>query len=202
MNHEPRAEALLERWFGHATDDPVAAREHNKTWFLANPAFDDLLRAQFGDLPARLRSGEYSHWRSDPRTALARILALDQIPRNVFRGSPAAFAFDALAQEAAIEAVACGFDHILHPLEAVFVYLPFEHAENMDLQRRSVEHFSALRARSPTMLADLFDSYLDYARRHATVVAQFGRFPHRNAIVGRAATAAEDAYLAGGGQRF
>lgn len=202
MTYEPRAEALLELWFGDAARDPDTARERNKTWFQASAPFDELLRSQFGDLPARLRSGEFAHWRNDPRTALARILALDQIPRNVFRGLPAAFAFDALAQEAAIEAVGRGYDHVLHPLEAVFVYLPFEHAENMDLQRQSVERFRQLRERSPAALADLFDSYLDYAQRHANVVAQFGRFPHRNATVGRPATAAEDAYLEGGGQRF
>lgn len=202
MTDDVRAHALLDLWFGDALLDPAAARERNKTWFQATPSFDELLRSRFVDLPNRLCAGEFARWRSTPRTALARIVALDQIPRNVFRGTPAAFAFDALAQEAAIEAVERQFDRALRPIEAVFVYLPFEHAENEELQQRSIELFSALRKRSPAALDDLFDSYVDYAQRHANVITQFGRFPHRNATLGRAETAAEAAYLAGGGQRF
>jgi uncharacterized protein (DUF924 family) len=202
MTDDVRARALLDLWFGDATLDTAAARERNRTWFRATPAFDASLRSRFGDLPDRLRAGEFEHWRNQPRAALARILALDQIPRNVFRGRSAAYAFDGLAQAAALEAVARGFDRTLHPIEAVFVYLPFEHAEDEALQRRSVAAFGELRARSPTGVDDLFDGYLDYAQRHARVIAQFGRFPHRNATLGRTPTAAETAYLEGGGDRF
>jgi len=202
MTDDARAHALLDLWFGDAPPDPATARERSKIWFQATPSFDELLRSRFVDLPNRLCAGEFAHWRNSPRTALARIVALDQIPRNVFRGTSAAFAFDALAQEAAIEAVERQFDRALHPIEAVFVYLPFEHAEHEELQQRSIALFSALRKRSPAALDDLFDSYVDYAQRHANVITQFGRFPHRNATLGRAETAAEAAYLAGGGQRF
>lgn len=197
-----RADALLDLWFGDAPLDPAAARDRNKVWFQATPSFDALLRSRFVDLPNRLRAGEFAHWGDSPRSALARIVALDQIPRNVFRGTPAAFAFDALARKAAVEAVEREFDQALHPIEAVFVYLPFEHAEDEVMQQRSIELFAALRTRSPPALDDLFDSYVDYAERHAKVVAQFGRFPHRNATLGRAETPAESAYLAAGGQRF
>jgi len=202
MTDDARAEALLELWFGAATADPAAARKMNKTWFHATATFDDLLRSRFGDLPARLRAGEFPGWRDTPRTGLARILAFDQIPRNIFRGTPNAFAFDALAREAAIELVERGDDRALHPLHAVFAYLPYEHAEDAGLQRRSVELFYRLRARAPADLADLFDSYLDYAQRHLRVIEQFGRFPHRNATTGREPTPEETAYLDGDGQRF
>lgn len=202
MTEEVRAEAMLDVWFGDAASDPAAAREKNKTWFQATPAFDDLLRSRYGDLPSRLRAGEFSDWGSKPRTGLARILALDQIPRNIFRGTPAAFAFDGAAQHAAIEFVDRGDDQALHPIEAVFAYLPFEHAEDEALQHRSVDLFRKLLARAPKDLRDLFDSYLDYAQRHLEVIAEFGRFPHRNATIGRTATPAETAYLEAGGQRF
>ncbi len=202
MTEHARADALLDFWFGHAALEPSAARERNKTWFQAPPSFDALLRSRYVDLPYRLSAGEFPDWGSAPRTALARIVALDQVPRNVFRGTPAAFAFDLLAQEAAIAAVEQEFDRALHPIEAVFVYLPFEHAEDRDLQQRSIELFAGLRSRSPAALDDLFDSYVDYAHRHAKVIAQFGRFPHRNTTLRRAETPAEAAYLAGGGQRF
>lgn len=202
MTDDIRAQGLLDLWFGDATSDPAATRERSKTWFQATASFDEVLRSRFGDLPSRLRSGEFSGWRSTPRAALARILAFDQIPRNVFRGTPSAFAFDALAQDAALEFIARGDDQAIDPIEAAFVYLPFEHAEDEALQRRSVELFGSLLTRSPAGLTDLFQSYLDYAQRHWKVIAEFGRFPHRNATLGRASTPAETAYLEGGGQRF
>lgn len=202
MTDDVRAQALIDFWFGDASSAPAAARERNKIWFQATASFDDVLRSRYGDLPSRLQAGEFTNWGSTPRTGLARILAFDQIPRNIFRGTPAAFAFDALARRAALEFIERGEDQALHPIEAVFVYLPFEHAEDEALQRRSVDLFRALLARAPADLSDLFESYLDYAERHRKVIVEFGRFPHRNATIGRPATPAEIAYLEGGGQRF
>lgn len=112
------------------------------------------------------------------------------------------FACDADALASAIDAIARGHDLALHPLQVVFLYLPFEHAEDAVMQARSVELFTRLHERAPAELSHLFDSYLDYAQRHAEVVARFGRFPHRNGILGRAPSPDETAYLAGGGQRF
>jgi uncharacterized protein (DUF924 family) len=196
------AEEILAFWFGRATADAAAAQARSKLWFRATPAFDRELVQRFGALPDRIRAGEFDAWRLAPRTALARILALDQFPRNLHRGSARAFAYDAAALAAATDALERNHDEALHPLEAVFVYLPFEHAEDAAMQARAVERFERLRARAPRALAALFDGYLDYAQRHARVIARFGRFPHRNDILGRPATAAELAYLAGGGQRF
>jgi len=198
----PLADSLLQTWFGEALDNPAEAEARNTVWFRPTTEFDTRLRERFGSLPDRIRAGEFDDWTLAPPTALACVIALDQIPRNIHRGTAAAFAYDASALASTIAAIARGHDVHLHPLQAVFMYLPFEHAEDAAMQARSVDLFTQLRARAPSTLSPLFDSYLDYAHRHAEVIARFGRFPHRNEILNRTPTAAEEAYLLGGGQRF
>jgi uncharacterized protein (DUF924 family) len=197
------AEEVLRFWFDAATASVEAAQARAKVWFRADPAFDAELTRRFGSLPQRARAGELDAWAHAPESALARILVLDQFPRNLFRGKPEAFAFDPCAAAAACEAIERGFDARLHPLMAGFVYLPFEHAESAELQDRAVGCFEALQARAPQGLEAMFASFTDYAHRHRVLIERFGRFPHRNAILGRPSTADEIAYLAGGGaERF
>lgn len=196
------AETLLDAWFGSALDSPERAEARSRLWFRATEQFDAELRDRFGTLPERIRAGEFEAWTLAPRTALARVIALDQIPRNIHRGTVSAFDCDAAALASAIDATARGHDLAVHPLQAVFMYLPFEHAEDAAMQARSVDLFRGLRERAPAGLVGLFDSYLDYAQRHAAVIEQFGRFPHRNEILGRQPTPEEESYLRGGGQRF
>jgi uncharacterized protein (DUF924 family) len=196
------AEELLACWFGPALQSTAAAQRQAKLWFRADVAFDRHLAARFLDLPERARSGELEAWAQSPRTALARVIALDQLPRNLYRGSPQAHAFDAAALDAALDALARGHDEQLHPLESVFLYLPLEHAEDLVMQERSVRLFEALESRAPQGLEALFAGFSDYARRHHAVIARFGRFPHRNEILSRDSTEEERAYLSGGGERF
>ena len=196
------ADELHACWFGSALNDAAAARARAKVWFGHDTVFDALLATRFGDLPRQVLVGEFDHWAHVPRSALARILALDQLPRNLFRHSPQAYAFDAGAVAAAAAAVASGQDQEMHPLEAAFAYLPFEHAEDLDLQVRAVERFEALQARAPHDLHDLFASFANFAHRHHRVIQRFGRFPHRNDVLGRPSTPEERAYLANGGERF
>ena len=196
------AERLLETWFGDDLDEPETVGRRTAHWFASTEAFDDTLREGFGALPDRARGGALDDWRASARPALARVLALDQLPRNLYRGTPDAFAYDAAAVEAAEDALARGHDDTVHPAEAAFFYLPFEHAEDRALQERSVACFRALRRRAPVALAAHFDATLDYAERHRVVVERFGRFPHRNAILGRPSTPEERAYLEGGGDTF
>lgn len=194
----PDSEHLLRFWFGDAATDDAAAARRIATWFEASEAYDSACRSAFADWPERARRGDFAAWRATPRGALALVLTLDQLPRNLFRGTARAFACDAAAVEAASDAVERGFDRALAPIEASFLYLPFEHAESVALQERSVALFEALQARAPAALADAFASFADYARRHRDVIERFGRFPHRNATLGRTCTAAEDAWLAEG----
>ncbi len=185
-----RAGAVLEFWFGGQT----GARAE---WFRKDDAFDAAIRARFGaDVDAALDSG-LRDWDADPPGALARMLLLDQFTRNTFRGTPRAFAGDRLALEAARAMVARGDDQALPALRRVFVYLPFEHAEDATAQQQSLRLFEALERADPALA-----SFADYARRHAAVIERFGRFPHRNPILGRASTAEERAYLQQPGSGF
>jgi steroid delta-isomerase-like uncharacterized protein len=196
-------EALLAFWFGADLDSPAALGERARFWFEGGPAVDRELRGRFAELPERAATGALDAWAAAPRSALARVIALDQLPRNLFRGTARAFAYDGLALEAAEAALAAGFDRALHPLEAGFLYLPFEHAERLDAQQRAVASFEALAARAaePAHRAMLVE-WADFARRHRAVIERFGRFPHRNAALGRLPTAAERTYLAEGGESF
>ena len=196
------AQDLLDFWFADALTSTAAAMARNRVWFANDPAFDAELTQRFGALPECAQQGKLDDWARTPPLALARILALDQLPRNIFRGLTEAYAFDAAAQAAATAAWGGGHDAALHPLQAAFVYLPFEHAEELGMQMRSVELFEALEARAPTGLEQLFAGFADYARRHRAVISRFGRFPHRNEVLRRVSTAEEQAYLAEGGERF
>ncbi len=196
------AREVLDVWFADATRDAEHARARNRIWFDADPQLDAAIASRFGALPQQAADGALDAWAAAPHTALARILVLDQFPRNLYRGDARAHAFDAAALTAARAAVDAGFDAQLHPLQAAFVYLPFEHAEAIDAQERAVALFDALVPRAPAGTEALFASFADYARRHRAVIARFGRFPHRNAQLGRPSTPEEAAYLADGGEVF
>jgi len=177
----PRAQAVLEFWF---RGDAERAE-----WFRKDPSFDDEIRARFLPLYEEAAGSALAAWRDSPRSCLALIVLLDQFPRNMFRDTARAFATDALALDAARHAVACGHDRALRGVERTFVYLPFEHSESLADQERALE---------------LFASHANYewARRHWEIVKRFGRFPHRNAILGRENTAAETEFLKQPGSSF
>ncbi|MCB1939104.1 MAG: DUF924 domain-containing protein [Rhodocyclaceae bacterium] len=189
------AGAVLDFWFG-APHDPVHGQQR-ALWFQKRKATDEAIRTAFLADIERALAGDLTHWTAVPRGALAHILLLDQFTRNVFRDTPRAFAGDTQALEIAQQCVDAGTHLALLPVERVFVYLPFEHAEDAHAQRVAVRLFEALAQAHPG-----FEDTLDYARRHQAVIARFGRFPHRNAILGRTSTAAEIAYLAEPGSGF
>jgi uncharacterized protein (DUF924 family) len=202
MTRFPFAEAIRRFWFADALAGAAQARARTKAWFRSDPRFDAELGQRFGDCPDRAVHGEFDAWIDEPIAAAVRILVLDQFPRNLFRDTAQAFAYDPLAQAAAKALVEGGRDSGLHPLLAVFVYLPFEHAEDRGLQAQAVQCFESLEARADAELQEIFRGFTDYARRHQAVIRRFGRFPHRNAILGRASTPEELKYLASGGERF
>jgi uncharacterized protein (DUF924 family) len=185
------ARAVLDFWFGN---DDQARPE----WFRKDPAFDALIRERFGALIDAALGGALDDWAGrSPPAALARILLLDQFTRNAFRDTARAFAGDAQALLAARDLVARGFDRQLTGRQRGFAYLPFEHAEDRGAQQESMRHFDALVADHPG-LADL----LVWARKHQEIVERFGRYPHRNALLGRADTAEEAAFLQQPGSSF
>lgn len=193
---------LLACWFADGLDSPAAARRFIDRCFNHHPAFDRELTARFATLPERVAGGEFAHWRAEPATALAALLALDQLPRNVHRGTPRAFAFDAAARELARHAHDAGYPDALHPLAGAFFNLPFEHAEDLELQRRAVAGYARQRERAAAGFAELLDVWVAAGREHLEVIERFGRFPHRNAILGRESTAEELAWLADGGKHW
>jgi uncharacterized protein (DUF924 family) len=191
----PEAQAVLDFWFG-----PEGSAMHGsqrKEWFAKDDAFDQSIRDRFGATLERGLRGELDAWADAPRSALARILLLDQFTRNVFRGTPRAFAGDPQALAAASAMVGAHHDEQLPAFMRAFVYLPFEHAESAAMQGEAVRHFARLAAADPA-----FASMLDYAHRHRAVIERFGRFPHRNAILGRQSTAEEIAFLEQPGSSF
>lgn len=159
-----------------------------KAWFVKTEAFDGRCRAFEADHHAAARR-ELAHWEEDAEGALALVLLLDQFPRNIYRGSGHAFATDGLAQAVAARAIERRFDAATDSLVRLFFYMPFEHAEDLTLQDRSVMLFEALRV----------PEYLKYAVIHRDIIQRFGRFPHRNPVLGRKSTPEELQFLAEGG---
>lgn len=188
---DPRIEAVLRFWFGDSAEGEVSDR-----WFNGGVTFDEEIREQFGDAVETALGGGFDDWPDTPRGWLALLILLDQFPRNIYRNTARAFAGDERARTLALAGIVRGDDRALSPLQRVFCYLPLEHAEDMTLQDRSVALFTALRDEVDASETEQFDGYLDYARRHREVIARFGRFPHRNAALGRDSTEAERAYLA------
>ena len=185
---------VLAFWFGG--DDAVDRR-----WFNGGAEFDREIAARFGTTLDAALCGELAGWGVTTDGALALIVVLDQFARNVGRGTPRAFAGDAQALALALAMIASGGDRRLPPLRRWFAYLPLEHAEDLALQQRSVELFERLLADAGAH-REAIAGALDYARRHRDVIARFGRFPHRNEILGRASSGDEAAFLQQPGSRF
>ena len=177
------APEVIDFWFGSGSERGKA----HKRWFEKDPTFDAAIRARFAKLYETLSS---NHDWLDPATAcLARILVLDQFPRNMFRGTPRAFAADPLALAAAKHALERGYDRELLPVERTFIYLPFEHSESLADQEKALELFKGN------------DNY-EWAVKHWEIIKRFGRFPHRNAILGRKSTPEEIEFLKTPGSGF
>jgi uncharacterized protein (DUF924 family) len=186
----PTAYDVLDFWFG--APGSVLHGKSRAEWFKKSDAFDARIRERFLPLHEQAQLGELDNWRNSPLTLLALIIVLDQFPRNMFRDTPRAFATDAMALECARHMTAIKWDLRLNAVERQFVYLPFEHAEDMDAQRAALHWFGTLD--DPDLV--------EWARKHYVIVERFGRFPHRNAILGRASTPDEIEFLKQPGSGF
>jgi uncharacterized protein (DUF924 family) len=190
-----QAQAVLDFWFLPPTD--AGYGQSRVEWFRKDAAFDAYIVQHFGALIAAAIAGGLRDWETTPQGALARIIVLDQLTRNAGRDTPQAFAGDAQALALACQLTDTGSDDSLPPMQRAFAYLPFEHAEDLAMQARAVQLFQLLSQQHPG-----FDSMLNYAERHQEVIARFGRFPHRNAILGRDSTLEEEIFLRQPGSRF
>lgn len=190
LPHAAAAHQVLDFWFG--APGSVDYGKPRVVWFRKADAFDALIRQRFARLHEQAASGKLAHWCASPLTLLALIIVLDQFSRNLFRDSCQAFATDAMALDGARRMTALGWDQRLHAVERGFVYLPFEHAEDIEAQRTAVRLFGALGR------ADL----LEWAQKHYAIIERYGRFPHRNALLARGSTPDEIEFLQQPGSRF
>lgn len=189
-----RVDDILEFWFGQP-DDPEYGKSR-KIWFTKDAKFDEAVRSRFLADYEMAAMGLLDRWKETPESNLASIVVLDQFSRNMFRGTPQAFATDPQALAIAQHAVANGFDKHLLPVQRMFVYLPFEHSENLEHQRQCVALFNQL-SDDPECA-----SGIEYAERHLQIIERFGRFPHRNRILGRETTPEEEEFLKQPGSSF
>jgi uncharacterized protein (DUF924 family) len=195
-----RAPEILDFWFGPLDDQGRASPEHQRRWWQKDEAFDREIATRFGGLHATLLAGtaggEFALWRAGPESLLAYVIVLDQFSRNMFRGSAGMYAGDELALAAAFEGIALGYGVRLPRDMRVFLYMPLMHSERVEVQRRCVELFDALaEAEQAEGAGESSASNADYARRHLEIVERFGRFPHRNELLGRPSTAEEVEFL-------
>ena len=193
---------VLAFWLGAYPLDPAAMARVQTQWFQKNAAFDADMRERFLTTIEAALAGRLDDWAATDDGWLALLIVLDQFTRNTFRGEPKSFAGDPMALQHAVEGIAAGRDKRVPPMARIFCYLPLEHAEDPELQARSVALFAALAAAPGAEPKAFLDNTSDYAVKHQVVIDRFGRFPHRNAILGRVSTAEEEAYLRQPGSGF
>ncbi len=192
---QPAYQSVLDFWFGKKQDNLGIIKEKAESWWRKDAAFDAQIKAQFAAPLESLIEGRLEHWKAQPRGHLALIILADQFSRNMYRDDPKSFGQDGIALELAIEGLNKGTDRQLLLVERSFFYLPFEHAESLQRQQQSVDLYRALVAEADAGEREYFEENLDYALRHQRIIERFGRYPHRNAILGRASTAEEIAFL-------
>lgn len=195
-------DSILRFWFGADPDDAVVAKQKAKLWWSKDPAVDAEIRENFITRAQAAAAGELAPWAATARGRLALIILTDQFPRNIYRDTSRAFAYDTKAFAWCLDGLEQRFDLQLRPIERVFLYLPLEHAESLAHQEHAVRYFEELLAAVPAEHKPAFGEYLDLARRHRDVIACFGRFPHRNKILGRESTSEELAFLSEPGSSF
>ena len=189
-----KVDRILNFWFGR--EDETDYGKRRVIWFAKDPEFDRKIQICFQEDYKQAAAGKLDHWKESPKSCLALLLLLDQFPRNMFRGTPQAFTTDSQALCVAEHAIAKGFDQELLMVQRWFIYLPFQHSEDINRQRQSVELFRQL-GDDPRNVDAIY-----YTIRHLEIIERFGRFPHRNEILGRATTSEEAEFLKQPGSSF
>lgn len=202
ISTDPRIAQVLEFWLGAAQPTDASALTRQSMWFTKSDALDAEIRSRFGAWVEAARAGRLDGWAETAYGRLALIVLLDQFSRNAWRGQPEGFAGDAQALALALEALENGHWEAVPPLAQFFLAMPVEHAEDPTMQARSVALFTQLAAQATPATQPVLRSALEFAHQHQKVIARFGRFPHRNAALGRDSTAEEKAFVAQPGTSF
>jgi len=204
----PSAQDILFFWFGPRPYTAARVLQHSRIWFgepdapELTPQTDELIRERYGELALAAEQGRLAAWESSPRRRLALILLLDQFSRSIYRGSAHAFEQDLQALSLTVSGMQIGADATLDPVERLFFYMPLLHAESLDVQEESAAAFRRLVEESPAELRRTFQQSLDSAIQHRDIIEKFGRFPHRNLVLGRDSTPQELEWLEFDGARF
>jgi uncharacterized protein (DUF924 family) len=205
---DSRAAAILDFWFADTVAAPQHIADRLAFWFTSDPneteveSSDSRIARRFGTEVELASRHELDGWACEPSGRLALVIVLDQFRRSIYRGRPEAFAADAHTRELTLAGLAAGCDRTLEPIERVFLLMPLQHAEDLQVQERSVREYERLLASIPAAQQSLFSSFLEHAAMHRDIVRRFGRFPHRNAMLGRTSTPAERDYLASDAPTF
>ena len=200
MSNPSRSE-LISHWFADTLDEPAAITDRMGWWFSADEERDQIMADRFSGLVEECAAGHHYHWLDDPEGRLAMILALDQLPRNLFRGTPRAFSNDSYTAALCLAAAHTGQDKALKPIQRAFLYMPLQHFEDLQAQEAGVQLYERLAEENPKWPV-FAEGFTAFARLHRDIIARFGRFPHRNKILNRNSTAEEAEYLAGDAPMF
>jgi uncharacterized protein (DUF924 family) len=195
-------EDIHEFWFADALADPEKATQRMQFWFRSDRQTDALIARRFAPALREAAADFLADWEQQPRSCLALIIVLDQFPRNIWRGTAAAFQHDPQALGVARQGVAAGHVRALHTVERTFFLMPFQHAEDLASQREGIVLFQQTVEQAPAGWRAFAQGIFDYAQRHLRIIERFGRFPHRNAILRRASTAAEEEFLKSNAETF
>ncbi len=196
-----KIEEIIRFWFGEIKDG-FPADDMNWLWWAGGEDIDRNIRERFGELVVQAGNGELNDWAKTAEGRLALIILLDQFTRNIYRKSAEAFAHDADALKLTLEGIEQGHDAELEPMQRIFMYMPLEHAEDLEMQNLCVEKFRETLEPYLNDVDKKVINYLEASTKHRAIIKQFGRFPHRNEVLGRPSTPEEEAYLSGDHQRF
>lgn len=199
---QERVKAIQEFWWGSIETTPEYAKEQAGRWFQGGEEVDREITERFKEDVLAATRGEYDSWKGSAQTLPALLVLLDQFTRNIFRGTAQMYTYDEKALSLAQWAVDSGLDQEVHPFERLFLYLPFEHSEDLRMQEKSLELFAKMRDEGPAPIQKILASYWDYAEAHHVIIERFGRFPHRNEILGRDSTPEEREFLKQPGSSF
>lgn len=197
-----RIDEILMFWFMEKELSAPQIDARMDFWFGDDAKVDDAIVKQFADDVERASAGELDHWAREPRGRLALILLLDQFRRNIYRNRPEAFEKDKVALKLCVEGATAKMDKSLSPVQQVFFYMPLQHSESPKVQRKSCEIYRHLAKTVSPTYKETFETVAQFAQLHADIIEQYGRFPHRNKVLGRENTPEEDEYLAGDAPSF